>query len=132
MSDTIFTKIIKGEVPCHKIYEDDKTLAFLDIYPAGHGHTLVVTKLQIDQYLDLPEEDYIALWVAVKKVAQRLKSVLGVDRVRVSIVGTDVPHVHVHLIPFNEGAKKAAADHDRMAIDPDHESLASLARKLAF
>lgn len=129
MSDTIFTKIVKGEVPSHKIYEDDKTFAFLDIHPAKPGHTLVVTKTQIDKFTDLPDEDYLALWKAVKKVSSKLLEVLKTDRIRLSIVGTDVPHVHVHLIPFNEHDKSVSQDMDA---EPDHDELAKIAKKLAF
>lgn len=73
MGDSIFTKIIKGEIPCHKVYEDDKTLAFLDIHPVTPGHTLVIPKIQIDEFQDLPTEDYRALMDTVQKVAKRQK-----------------------------------------------------------
>lgn len=101
--DSIFTKIIKGEIPAEKVYEDDKTIAFLDIAPTRYGHTLVVSKKQIDQYIDLPDEDYIALWNTVKKVATKLRKVIGTERIGIVIKGVDVPHTHVHLIPFNNG-----------------------------
>jgi histidine triad (HIT) family protein len=129
MADTIFTKIIKGEIPAHKVYEDEKTFAFLDIHPAKPGHTLVVTKAQIDKFTDLPDEDYIALWRTVKKISSRLLEVLKTDRVKVSIVGTDVPHVHVHLIPFDEHNKDTSQD---MNAEPDNTALAEMAKKLAF
>ena len=102
MSKTVFAKIIEGELPCFKIYEDDKTIAFLDIHPVREGHTLVVSKKQIDHFTDLEDGDYQALFMTVKRVSTVLKKALGVDRIKVSIVGTDVPHTHVHLIPFNE------------------------------
>ena len=103
MSDSVFTQIIKGEIPCHKVYEDEKTIAFLTISPVREGHTLVVPKVQVDQYLDLPDEDYEALWQSVKKVATRIREVTGKQRVGVVIKGEEVPHTHVHLIPFDEG-----------------------------
>jgi len=130
MEPSIFTKIIKGEIPCHKIYEDDLTIAFLDIHPVKPGHTLVVTKKQVDQYIDLDDETYLALWKSVKKVAKRLRDVLENDRVRVSIVGTDIPHTHVHLIPFDEHDK--TIDHNLSEAEPDHTALAELAEKLKF
>ena len=130
MTDSIFTKIIKGEIPCHKIYEDEKTFAFLDIHPSKPGHTLVITKVQIDKFVDLPEQDYTALWATVKKVSQRLLGELKTDRVRLAVVGTDVPHVHVHLIPFNEDDKKVV-EPDQGA-EPDHTTLAEMAKKLAL
>lgn len=129
MEPTIFTRIINGEIPCHKIYEDDKTIAFLDIHPENPGHTLVITKAQVDQYVDLNDEDYMALWVSVKKVATQLKKILQTDRVKISIIGTDVPHVHVHLVPFNVGAPR---NKNREALEPDHDALAEMAKKLAF
>lgn len=129
MEPSLFSKIISGEIPCHKIYEDEKTVAFLDIHPESPGHTLVVTKVQVDQYIDLADEDYMALWVAVKKVATHLKDVMQTDRVKVSIIGTDVPHVHVHLVPFNVGGPR---NKNREAQEPNHAALAVMAEKLAF
>jgi len=130
MADSIFTKIIRGEIPSHKIYEDDKTFAFLDIHPKTAGHTLVVHKKQIDQFQDLPDEDYIALMQTVKKVAQRLKEVLGADRIGLEVIGVDVPHAHIHIFPFSTMAEyRRVAD---MSAEPDHEALAEMAQKLRF
>lgn len=98
---SIFTKIIQGEIPCYKIYEDDRTFAFLDIAPEAHGHTLVVPKVEVDKVYDLSDEDYNAVMATVKKLAQHLESVLG-KRTMIKIVGVDVPHAHVHLLPINE------------------------------
>lgn len=103
MEDSIFTKIIKGEIPCYKIYEDEQTIAFLDISPAVTGHTLVVPKIQVDQFNDLDDETYTALWRTVKKVASNHQTKLGTDRVGIVIKGVDVPHAHVHVEPFNVG-----------------------------
>ena len=89
-----------GEVPCYKIYEDEKTLAFLDIHPESRGHTLVIPKVEVDKIYDLPEEDYEALFVAVKKIAKRMDEVLK-TRTLMKVVGTDVPHAHVHLMPLD-------------------------------
>lgn len=101
MEDSVFTKIIKGEIPCYKVYEDEKTLAFLDIHPETPGHTLVIPKLQCDKIYELPEEDYVALLDTVKKLSVHMEKVLGV-RTLWKVVGTDVPHAHVHLMPFDE------------------------------
>ena len=98
---SIFTKIIQGEIPCYKIYEDDKTFAFLDIAPEAEGHTLVVPKLEVDKVYDLPDEDYRAVWTTVKKLARHYEQVLG-ERIMIKVVGIDVPHAHVHLLPVNE------------------------------
>ena len=102
MKESVFTKIIKGEIPCYKIYEDEKTLAFLDIAPEVAGHTLVVPKKQVDKFYELPDEDYVAVMATVKKVAQKMEKVLG-KRPIVKIIGVDVPHAHVHVMPFEEG-----------------------------
>ena len=98
---SIFTKIINGEIPCYKIYEDDKTFAFLDIHPETKGHLLVVPKTEVDKIYDLSDEDYIALMATVKKLSKHMESVFGV-RTLWKVVGTDVPHAHVHLEPFDE------------------------------
>lgn len=128
--DSIFTKIIKGEIPCHKIYEDDKTLAFLDIHPAQPGHTLVVPKSQVDHLWDLPDKDYQAVMVTAQKVALNLRSKLAVQRVGVQVMGLDVPHAHVHLIPFTTAEEfRRVPD---MTQEPDHSVLAKLAEKLAI
>jgi len=127
MEDSVFTKIIKGEIPAHKLYEDEKTIAFLTIQPVREGHTLVVPKTQVDQYIDLPDEDYTALWQTVKKIAAHLRKVTGKERVGVVIKGIDVPHTHVHLIPFNRG-EALKADGEPEIVAP--ETLASVAEKL--
>jgi histidine triad (HIT) family protein len=129
--DSIFTKIIRGEIPCHKVYEDDKTFAFLDIHPVQPGMTLVVTKTQAPTFLDLDDEDYTALWQAVQKVAQRMQKVFPEkSKIGIQVEGLDVPHVHVKLIPIDSGEEfRTAPD---MTAEPDHTALAEIARKLAF
>ena len=130
MEDSIFTKIIKGEIPCHKVYEDELTLAFLDIHPVTKGHTLVIPKKQIEFVWDLPEEDYAAVMATTQKVARRLRELLGTKYVGERIVGIDVPHAHVQLIPFNDVEEYKAPQ--GMESEPDHAALAALAEKLAF
>ena len=98
---SIFTKIIQGEIPCYKIYEDDKTFAFLDIAPEAEGHTLVVPELEVDRVDDRPGEDYPAVWAPVKRLARHYEQILG-ERIMIKVVGIDVPHAHVHLLPVNE------------------------------
>lgn len=130
MQDSIFTKIIKGEIPCYKIYEDDKTLAFLDIHPLQPGHTLVIPKVQVDHIWDLDDGDYKAVMDTSKKVANRLREVLKPERVGVKVVGTDVPHAHVHLFPFNtDNEFHAKQDFN---YQPTNEELAKIAKQLAF
>ncbi len=128
--DSIFTKIIKGEIPCHKIYEDDKTLAFLDRSPIQPGHTLVVSKRQVDPLWDLPEEDYEAVMAVAQKIAKRLCQVLGVPRIGMQVIGIDVHHAHVHLIPFST-VEEFRSIPDPNA-EPDHPALAEMAKRLAF
>jgi histidine triad (HIT) family protein len=127
MEDSLFTKIIKGEIPSHKLYEDEKTIAFLTIQPVREGHTLVVPKVQVDQYIDLPDEDYDALWRTVKRVAAHLRTVTGKERIGVVIKGIDVPHAHVHLIPFDKGESLKADGAPEIA---PNEVLAAAAEKL--
>ncbi|MBR5389076.1 HIT domain-containing protein [Candidatus Saccharibacteria bacterium] len=98
--DNVFSKIIRGEIPCYKIYEDDKNLAFLDIAPESKGHTLVIPKVEVDKVYELEDEDYDALFHAVKKIAKHMEEVLG-TRILMKVVGTDVPHAHVHLMPLD-------------------------------
>jgi len=130
MQDSIFTKIIKGEIPCHKIYEDSLVLAFLDIHPVAPGHTLVIPKKQIEFVWDLPGEDYVAVMAAAKKVALRLRESLSSRYVGERITGIDVPHAHVQLIPFDT-IEELRTEPDEDA-EPDHAALAELAEKLAF
>ena len=101
---SIFTKIIKGDIPSYKIYEDDKTFAFLDINPETKGHTLVIPKVEVDKIYELDDDDWTALWASVKKIAAHMEKVLG-RRVVMKVVGTDVPHAHVHLMPIDENWK---------------------------
>ena len=98
---SIFSKIINGEIPCYKIYEDDKTFAFLDINPETKGHTLVVPKSEVDKVYELPDEDYQALMATVKQLSQHMEKQLG-KRTLWKVIGTDVPHAHVHLLPYDE------------------------------
>ena len=97
---SIFSKIIAGEIPCYKIYEDEKTLAFLDIHPEMPGHTLVVPKVEVDKLYDLQMDDYLAVMKTVKKLASRMERVLG-RRTLIKVIGTDVPHAHVHLVSLD-------------------------------
>ena len=130
MAESIFTKIIKGEIPAYKVYEDELTLAFLDIHPLLEGHTLVIPKRQVEFVWDLPDEDYQAVMATAKKVALRLRDVLGTVYIGERIVGVDVPHAHVQLIPFNDAADLSR--HQDMSTEADHGVLADLAAKLAF
>jgi histidine triad (HIT) family protein len=98
---TIFSKIISGEIPCHKVAEDDRCLAFLDIRPIVYGHTLVVPKIEVDYYFDLDDEVFTHLNLFAKKVAKILDQEIDCLRVGVMIAGLEVPHAHIHLVPMN-------------------------------
>jgi histidine triad (HIT) family protein len=98
---SIFTRIVKGEIPCHKICEDENYLAFLDINPLVKGHTLVIPKKEIDYLFDLDDELLAGMTVFAKKVARAIDKVMDCKRVGVVVLGLEVPHAHIHLIPIN-------------------------------
>lgn len=127
---TIFSKIISGDIPSHKIYEDDLTYAFLDIYPVQQGHTLVVPKTAVDRLEDLPPEEYQALMATVQRLMRHLRTALHVERMCLKVEGFDVPHAHVHLIPCNTA--KEFYNRSDQSKAPDHEALAALAKELAW
>lgn len=125
---SIFTMIINGDIPSHKIYEDDRVLAFLEIHPIMEGHTLVVPKKQIDHIWDLDEDDYEYLWSTVKKIGMHIREVIGSPRVGITVEGFGVPHAHVHLMPIYHGndlKKQQNKDYT-----PTNEELARIASKL--
>ena len=99
---TIFELIVKGEIPCHKIWEDENHLAFLDINPRVEGHTLVIPKHPWFEVFAMDEDPYLALWEAAQKVARHLKERTGCQRVVVVVLGYEVEHVHIHLMPTNQ------------------------------
>jgi histidine triad (HIT) family protein len=98
---TIFTRIIQGEIPCHKIAENEKFIAFLDITPVAKGHTLVVPKQEVDYFFDLENDLLAEINVFAKEVAVKLQRAIPCRRIGVAIIGLEVPHAHVHLIPLN-------------------------------
>lgn len=98
---SVFTKIVKGQLPAYRVAEDDRFLAFLDINPLTKGHTLVIPKEEIDYIFDLPEELYRDLWLFARKVARAIEKVVECERIGIAVVGLEVPHAHIHLIPIN-------------------------------
>jgi histidine triad (HIT) family protein len=128
VQDSVFTKIIKGEIPCHKVYEDDTVLAFLDIHPIQPGHTLVIPKVQVEQFTELDDPTYGHLMDAVLLLAKHMQAVTKCWRVNVRIEGYDVPHAHVHLVPTNN--ENESYNPQRMDGEPDHAALAEMAAKL--
>jgi histidine triad (HIT) family protein len=125
---SIFSRIIAGEIPVHKIYEDADTLAFMDIHPIQPGHVLVIPKKEVATFEQMEPRDFQALMAAVQLVAKKLKAVLAPDRVGVIIEGFEVDHVHVKLVPIND------AEQLRRMPDPDgeidHQQLRDMADKL--
>lgn len=99
---SIFTKIVNGEIPCYKVAEEEQFLAFLDVNPNAVGHTLCIPKQEIDKLFDMDEELYLGLMRFSKKVAAALEKTLPCERIGMAVIGLEVPHAHVHLIPINE------------------------------
>lgn len=123
---SLFTKIIKGEIPCHKIHEDQEFLAFLDIRPITLGHTLVIPKKEIDYIFDLDENLLQGILLFSKKVAAAIRKEVPCKRIGIMVAGIEVPHAHVHLIPIN-----AVTDLNfSLARPADNEKLAALAQKI--
>lgn len=106
---SIFTRIINGEIPCYKVAENEDFLAFLDINPVAKGHTLIVPKKEIDYLFDVDDETLGGLMVFAKKVAKALDKSIECKRVGVMVIGTEVPHAHVHLIPFQRESQMSVA-----------------------
>jgi len=122
---TIFTKIINGEIPCHKIAEDDNHFAFLDIMPLRTGHVLVIPKQPIDYIFDLEPEALAALNVFAQKMAKAVKSAIKCTRIGVAVIGLEVPHAHIHLIPMHHVSDM---DFTRPKMKPSQEELSETAR----
>ena len=125
---SIFTRIINGEIPAYKIYEDDRVIVILDRHPIAAGHTLVIPKVQVDHIWDLEIDDYEYLWQVARKLGLHIRTVIGSPRVGVVVEGFGVPHVHIHLIPIYQGEDiKKVQD---MEAEPDYAALESMATRL--
>ncbi|MEQ8323398.1 MAG: HIT family protein [Vicingaceae bacterium] len=98
---SIFTKIVSGEISAHKIAETDQFLAFLDVFPIAKGHTLVIPKKETDYIFDVADSDYQALWLFAKSVAQKIEKAIPCKRIGIAVIGLEVPHAHIHLVPMN-------------------------------
>lgn len=121
---TIFSRIIKGEIPCYKIAEDDRFFAFLDINPVNWGHTLVVPKREEDYIFDLSDEELSAMTIFAKRVAKAIKSAIPCRKVGMAVIGLEVPHAHIHLVPMD---KEGDMDFRHKISDPDPEKMARIA-----
>lgn len=124
---SIFTKIIQGEIPCYKVAENEDFIAFLDIMPNAVGHTLVVPKKEVDKLFDLDDETYAKLFQYSKKVAEALEKAVACERVGLSVIGLEVPHVHVHLIPLNTMADATFGKKEKLS----PEEFKAVAEKIA-
>jgi histidine triad (HIT) family protein len=120
---TIFTKIVKGEIPCYKVLEDESFLAFLDVNPNAKGHTLCIPKKETNKIFDIADSEYAALMLFSKKVAIALEKTISCKRIGMAVIGLEVPHAHVHLIPLNEMDEMRF--HNKVKMTPlEFESLA--------
>ena len=126
MSDCLFCKIVAGEIPCHRVWEDDSHLAFLDINPIHEGHTLVIPKTHVPYLFDLGDTDYQSLLAASKTVAARLKDVFQVPRIGMAVEGFAVDHIHIHLMPLTGVGQLDPS----LAKPADHAQLAKLAERI--
>jgi histidine triad (HIT) family protein len=125
---TLFSKIVAGEVPCHKVAENDRFLAFLDIMPLRRGHVLVIPKTEVDYIFDMDDELLGEMMVFSKAVAHKIKAVFPCRKVGVSVIGLEVPHAHIHLIPMNEVSDMNFAQ-EKLRLTP--EELADIARSIS-
>ena len=115
---SIFTKIINNEISSYKVSEDDKFLAFLDAFPLSYGHVLVIPKKELDYIFDLDSDEYIGLWNFAKQVAKAMDKVLVCERIGVAVLGLEVPHAHIHLIPIN-GVSDINFDKPKKSFSPE-------------
>lgn len=112
---TIFSKIIAGEIPCYKISENEKFFAFLDIFPLVKGHVLITTKIEVDKFFDLPDDYLNALFVFAKPIAKAIEKSFDCNRCGISVIGLEVPHAHVHLMPINS-EKDISFSHSKLKL----------------
>ena len=124
---SIFTKIIQGQIPCYKVAEDESYLAFLDISPLSKGHTLVVPKEEVDYIFDLNEDLFSGLWLFAKSVAPAIEKAIPCKRIGIAVIGLEVPHAHIHLVPLNTISD---INFSRPKLTPTPSELAATALKI--
>ncbi|MFL2582567.1 MAG: HIT family protein [Flavobacteriales bacterium] len=125
---SIFTKIVRGEIPCYKVAETEDCIAFLDILPLAKGHVLIVPKKEVDYYFDLEDELFQKVNILAKKVSSAIKKVVECERIGVSVIGLEVPHAHVHLVPINSISD---LDFTKNRVKLSKEEFKELAAKIA-
>lgn len=128
MAETVFTKIVKGEIPCYKIAENDKFFAFLDISPLAKGHTLVIPKQQIDYIFDIDDDMLSEMMLFAKKVAKAIHKTMDCIKVGVAVVGLEVPHAHIHLVPMK---KVSDLNFSNPKLELSKDEFAQIAEKIA-
>ncbi|MES2589792.1 MAG: HIT family protein [Bacteroidota bacterium] len=128
MSETIFSKIIKGEIPCHKVAENEQFLAFLDIQPLVKGHVLVIPKIAVDYIFDMDDETLAEMIVFSKQISKKIKSAFPCKKIGVTVIGLEVPHAHIHLVPINSMNDMNFAN---QKLSLSSEELSSLAEKIS-
>ncbi len=124
---SIFTRIVRGEIPCHKVAEDERFLAFLDISPLREGHTLVIPKIEVDRFFDLPGDVLATILPFAQHVSVKIQKVVPCDRIGLTVIGLEVPHAHVHLIPIDS---MADMDFTRPKLKFTQEELAAIATRI--
>lgn len=124
---TIFSRIISGEIPCHKIAEDDKYLAFLDIQPLVAGHVLVIPKVEVDYIFNLEDELLAGLMLFAKRIAPAIERAIPCKRIGVTVIGLEVPHTHIHLIPINDVGDM---NFSKRKLNPSYDDLADVAVRI--
>ena len=115
---SVFTKIINNQIPSYKVYEDDRFLGFLDAFPLSYGHVLVIPKKETDYIFDIDSDEYIGLWNFAKKIAKAMDKVLVCERIGVAVIGLEIPHAHIHLVPIN-GVSDINFDKPKKNFSPD-------------
>lgn len=126
---SIFSTIIRGEIPSYKIAEDESFYAFLDINPLAEGHTLVVPKREVDYLFDLEDDELAAMMVFAKKVAAHIRAAVPCERIGVAVIGLDVPHAHIHLVPISQGGD---LDFSRPKLKLSPEQFQAIQSKIQF
>ena len=124
---SIFSRIVAGEIPCHRVAEDEHFLAFLDIQPLAHGHTLVIPKMEVDRFFDMPQDLLAGINPFARDVAQKIERAVPCKRVGLAVIGLEVPHAHMHLIPLQSVSD---INFERPKLEVSSEELAAIAERI--
>ena len=124
---SIFSRIVAGEIPCHRVAEDEHFLAFLDIQPLAHGHTLVIPKIEVDRFFDMPQDLLAGINPFARDVAQKIERAVPCKRVGLAVIGLEVPHAHMHLIPLQSVSD---INFEQPKLEVSREELAAMAERI--